>query len=106
MPVVQTSMNRRAALRTTTLGDLGVLTAKTAFGKTRAAGANERIRVGIVAYSDRFVNSLLPAFLSLADELNCDFVGVSDLWSVRTGERVTCDTKAQEVMAGSKAFHL
>jgi predicted dehydrogenase len=82
-------MNRRDVLRTTTMGSLGFLAAKsisTALGQTKSVGANGRIRVGIVGFSDRFSSSLLPAFLSLADEFNCEFVGVSDLWSVRRDE--------------------
>ena len=58
-------MNRRQILRTGSLGTLGFLAARplpTALGQTRAAGANERIRIGIVGFSDRFRSSLMPAF--------------------------------------------
>nr|MBA4167682.1 twin-arginine translocation signal domain-containing protein [Chitinophagaceae bacterium] len=46
-------------------------------------GANDRVRVGIVGFSDRFRSSLLPAFLNHNKELNFDMVAVSDLWNYR-----------------------
>lgn len=53
---------------------------------SRILGSNDRIRVGIVGYSDRFRQSLSPAFLSLAQELNFEFTAISDLWSIRRAE--------------------
>lgn len=79
-------MNRREILRTTSLGGLGLLAARTlptALGQTRAPGANERIRIGIVGFSDRLVSSLLPAFKAVSEPFNCEIVGVSDIWSRR-----------------------
>jgi hypothetical protein len=35
---------------------------------SRIIGANDRVRVGIVGFSDRFRTSLAPAFLSLSKE--------------------------------------
>lgn len=49
----------------------------------RVLGANDRINVGVVGYSDRFRSSLLPSFLHHKEKLNFDIVGVSDLWSLR-----------------------
>lgn len=46
-------------------------------------GANDRVRVGVVGFSDRFKNSLLPSFLNHQKELNFDIVAVSDLWNYR-----------------------
>lgn len=46
-------------------------------------GANDRVRVGVVGYSDRFKGALMPSFLKSNKELNFDIVGVSDLWSYR-----------------------
>jgi predicted dehydrogenase len=53
---------------------------------SRILGANDRVRVGIVGFSDRFRTSLAPAFLSLAKELNFEIVAVSDLWNRRRDE--------------------
>jgi predicted dehydrogenase len=46
-------------------------------------GANDRIRVGIVGFSDRFNYTLLPCFLNHHKELNFDIVALSDLWNYR-----------------------
>ena len=51
-------------------------------------GANDRVRLGVVGFSDRFKNSHLPSFLHHYKELNFDIVGVSDLWRVRREEGV------------------
>ena len=51
-----------------------------------AAGANERVRVACVGYSDRFRSSLLPCFLQHSKELNFDMVAVADLWKKRLFE--------------------
>ncbi|MHA4895302.1 Gfo/Idh/MocA family protein [Pedobacter sp. PWIIR3] len=48
-------------------------------------GANDRVRVGIVGFSDRFKDALLPSFLNHNKELNFDMVAVSDLWNYRRG---------------------
>ncbi|MRX47338.1 Gfo/Idh/MocA family protein [Pedobacter puniceum] len=49
----------------------------------RILGANDRVRVGAVGFSDRFRDTLLPCFLNHHQELNFDMVAVSDLWSYR-----------------------
>ena len=53
---------------------------------SRVIGANDKVRVGIVGYSDRFRSSLLPCFVAHAKELNFEYVGISDIWSVRRDE--------------------
>ena len=52
-----------------------------------AAGANDRVRVACVGYSDRFRDSLLPCFLQHRKELDFDLVAVADLWKKRLHER-------------------
>ena len=52
----------------------------------RILGANDRIRVGIVGFSDRARYSLIPAFQSSAEELNFEIVAVSDIWNRRREE--------------------
>jgi predicted dehydrogenase len=49
-------------------------------------GANNRIRVGVVGFSDRFKHSLFPAFMQHQKELNFDIVAVSDIWKLRREE--------------------
>src|SRR6476620_7570282 len=64
------------------LGSLG-LSAKS-YG--RIIGANDRVRVAAVGFSDRFKQTLLPCFLNHNKELNFELVGVSDLWKLRREE--------------------
>lgn len=49
----------------------------------RIIGANDRVRVGVIGFSDRFKDALLPSFLNHNKELNFDMVGLSDLWTYR-----------------------
>lgn len=49
-------------------------------------GANDRVRLGVVGYSDRFRQSHLPCFLNHSKELNFDIVAVSDIWKIRREE--------------------
>ena len=49
-------------------------------------GSNDRVRVGIVGFSDRFRGSLLPCFLNHYKELNFDIVALSDIWKLRREE--------------------
>ncbi len=52
----------------------------------RIIGANDRVRVGVVGFSDRFRQSLFPCFNHHQKELNFDIVAVSDLWKKRREE--------------------
>ncbi|QNK64418.1 Gfo/Idh/MocA family oxidoreductase [Pedobacter sp. PAMC26386] len=63
----------------TYMGTMG-LTAKS-YGNI--LGANDRVRVGVVGFSDRFANSLLPGFMNHHQKLNFDIIAVSDLWNYR-----------------------
>ena len=84
--------SRRTFLKQSALGVAGIaagsmgLSAKS-YG--RILGANERIAVGVVGFSDRARNALIPAFLHDAKELNCEFLGVSDIWNRRREEGVS-----------------
>jgi len=49
----------------------------------RTIGANDKIRVGVIGFSDRFRSSLLPCFMASAKELNFEIVAVSDIWKLR-----------------------
>ncbi len=52
----------------------------------RILGANEKVRVGVVGFSDRFRSSLLPSFMASNKELNFDIVALSDIWNRRRDE--------------------
>ncbi len=52
----------------------------------RIIGANDRIGIGVVGFSDRFRYSLLPCFKHHYKELNFDIVALSDIWKLRREE--------------------
>lgn len=52
----------------------------------RIIGANDRVQVGVIAFSDRFRTSLFPAFNNHYKELNFDIIAVSDIWKKRREE--------------------
>lgn len=52
----------------------------------RILGANDRVRVGVVGFSDRFKSSLLPPFVELHKKMNFDIVALSDIWNRRRDE--------------------
>ena len=52
----------------------------------RIIGSNDRVRVGVVGFSDRFRGSLLPCFTALHKEHNFDIVGVGHL-EIKEGSR-------------------
>ncbi len=78
---------RREFIQNAGLGTAGLALGAKSY--SRILGANDRIRVGIVGFSDRFRSSLAPAFLSQAKELNFEIVAVSDLWNRRRDEAET-----------------
>jgi predicted dehydrogenase len=52
----------------------------------RILGANDRVNVGIVGFSDRAKNTLIPCFKNHSEGLNFDIIALSDVWSVRRAE--------------------
>ena len=80
--------SRRDFVKTATLGTAGVLVGARALSYGKILGANDRVRVGIVGYSDRCRQALIPSFMMHAKELNFDLVAVSDIWSRRRDEGV------------------
>ncbi|MDR2147490.1 MAG: Gfo/Idh/MocA family oxidoreductase, partial [Tannerella sp.] len=83
--------NRREFLKKMSVGSAAMLMGgagldMSARSYSRIIGANEKVRVGIVGYSDRFRSALLPCFMNHAKELNFEFVGISDLWNRRRDE--------------------
>jgi predicted dehydrogenase len=52
----------------------------------RIIGANDRVRVGVVGFSDRHRASHIPPFMKFYKEMNFDIVSVSDLWKKRREE--------------------
>lgn len=81
--------SRRNFIRKSVLGSTGVILSTGAFSASsyrRIIGANDRVRVGIIGFSDRFRSSLMPSFLALNKELNFEFTALSDIWRLRREE--------------------
>jgi Oxidoreductase family, NAD-binding Rossmann fold len=81
--------SRRDFIKKTITAGTGLYLGAIGFGAKSYAnilGSNDRVRVGVVGFSDRFKNSLLPAFLGHYQELNFDIVGLSDIWRLRREE--------------------
>src|SRR6266850_609037 len=78
--------SRRDFIKTAALGAAGLAIGSPASSYGRIQGANERVRVGIVGFSDRCRQTLIPSFMMHARELNFDFVAVSDIWNRRRDE--------------------
>lgn len=83
--------SRRFFIKQTALAAAGVAVANTGWSAksyNRIIGANDRVRVGVVGFSDRHRGSHIPSFMNHYKELNFDVVAVSDIWKKRREEGV------------------
>jgi predicted dehydrogenase len=80
------SQSRRDFIRKTAITSAGFYMGASAFSAKsygRIIGANDRVRVGVVGFSDRHRSSHIPCFMNHYKELNFDLVAVSDIWKKR-----------------------
>ncbi|TDH25644.1 Gfo/Idh/MocA family oxidoreductase [Segetibacter sp. 3557_3] len=80
---------RRDFIQQAALAGAGVLVAQTGWSAksyNRIIGANDRVRVGVVGFSDRHRSSHMPCFMNHYKELNFEVVAVSDIWNKRREE--------------------
>ncbi|WCT14769.1 Gfo/Idh/MocA family protein [Mucilaginibacter jinjuensis] len=83
--------SRRQFIKQSALLGAGVMASKVSWSAQsyrRIMGSNDRVRIGVVGFSDRHRNSHLPSFMNCYKELNFDVVAVSDLWNRRRDEGV------------------
>ena len=83
--------SRRLFIKQTALAGAGFMVTRkgwTAKSYNRIIGANDRVRVGVVGFSDRHRSSHIPSFMNHYKELNFDVVAVSDIWKKRREEGV------------------
>ena len=83
--------SRRSFIKQTAMAGAGIALGNLAFSAKsykRIIGANDRIRVGVVGFSDRHKDSHIPSFMNHYQELNFDLVAVSDIWKKRREEGV------------------
>ena len=76
---------RRNFIKKTLLATSGIAFSSGLSAKSyrKIIGSNDRIRVGIVGFSNRSKYSLIPSFLQFSKKLNFEIVGVSDIWNRR-----------------------
>lgn len=80
------SQSRKDFIRQTTITTAGISLGASAFSArsyNNIIGANDRVRVGVVGFSDRHRSSHIPCFMNHYKELNFDLVAVSDIWKKR-----------------------
>lgn len=78
--------SRRQFIRQAAMAGAGVFVAKAGWSAQsyrRIIGANDRVRVGVVGFSDRHRSSHIPCFMNHYKEMNFDVVAVSDIWKLR-----------------------
>jgi len=81
--------SRRNFIKKAAIGTAAVTVGSMAFSAKsygNILGSNDKIRVGVLGFSNRFKDSLGPSFLKYADELNFEFVAIGDLWNRRRDE--------------------
>ncbi len=78
-------MNRRDFAKNTAIASLGAI-AFSPKSYARIIGANDRVRVGCVGFSDRHRASHIPPFKALMKEKNFEMVALSDIWNRRREE--------------------
>ena len=52
----------------------------------RIIGANDRVNIGVVGFSDRHKDAHMSSFMNLYKEMNFDVIAVSDIWNKRREE--------------------
>jgi hypothetical protein len=83
--------SRRDFIKKTAITTAGVYMGASAFSAKsyrNIIGSNDRVKVGVVGFSDRHRSSHMPSFMNHYKELNFDIVAVSDIWNKRRNEGV------------------
>ena len=81
--------SRRYFIKQSALAGAAVFAAKAGFSAksyNRIMGSNDRVRVGVVGFSDRHKSSHAPSFMNHYKDLNFEIVAVSDIWNKRREE--------------------
>ena len=78
--------SRRLFIKQAALATTGIAISNYGFSVSsynKIIGANDRVRVGVVGFSDRHRSTHMPCFLNHYKDLNFDIVAVSDIWKQR-----------------------
>ncbi len=98
------SQSRRNFIKQTAMATASVYAASSFFSAKsygNIIGANDRVRVGVVGFSDRHKATHMPCFMNHYKELNFDVVAVSDIWNKRREEGAAAwkDKMGHDVLA-------
>jgi len=77
--------SRRSFLK---IAGAGLVLNSSAASYARILGANDRVRVGAIGFSERFRDALLPAFQQHAATLNFELSALSDIWKLRRDDGI------------------
>ena len=83
------SNSRRDFLKKASVGTAGLAIGMSAKSYANIIGANDRVRVAMVGFSNRAKDALIPAFQANAKNMNFEIVAVSDIWNRRREEGVS-----------------
>src|SRR5215204_3673782 len=86
MAMRQHANSRRNFIKLTAAGAASSAIGWDAASYARVLGSNDRIGIGIVGFSERSMEALIPALSSIAPAQNCEIVALSDIWNRRRGE--------------------
>ena len=78
--------SRRSFIKLSATGVLASTVSWDAASYARIPGSNDRIGVGIVGFSERAMEALIPAFHAISAAQNCEITAVSDIWNLRREE--------------------
>src|SRR5690606_21967465 len=83
------AQSRRDFIRRSAVASAGIYMGAMSFSAKsygNILGANDRVRVGVVGFSDRHKGSHVPCFMQHYKEMNFDLTAVSDIWKSRREE--------------------
>src|SRR5436190_14399897 len=85
----------------TAAGSMLATNAFSAKSYRRILGSNDRVRLGVVGFSDRFRGAHFPSFIQHYKELNFEIVAVSDIWKLRReeGQQFLKDKLGNDIIA-------
>ncbi|MCG3161190.1 MAG: Inositol 2-dehydrogenase/D-chiro-inositol 3-dehydrogenase [Acidobacteria bacterium] len=84
--MTQNTNSRRNFIKLTAAGAAGSAISWDAASYARVLGSNDRISVGVLGFSERAMEALIPAFNAITSSQNCEIVAVADIWNRRRDE--------------------
>ncbi len=89
--MIDKNESRRTFIKKSALASAGISLGALGFSAKsygKIMGANDRVNIGIVGFSDRAKHTLLPALHGHSEKLNFEITAVSDIWNRRRDEGV------------------